>query len=79
MLYETDDVKPEQAGSGQDGPSSAPAPSPTSDKGKKKGLLAKNIMAKHMRINKLNDHLYMLRSVVAKISKVFMVFTFIFF
>ncbi|XP_076895720.1 transcription factor ICE1-like [Bidens hawaiensis] len=52
--YDSDDVEP----AGGENP-----------KGKKKGLPAKNLMAERRRRKKLNDRLYMLRSVVPKISK----------
>ncbi|KAF3786700.1 Transcription factor [Nymphaea thermarum] len=55
--------------SGSNLTSGVPAGGAGDHKGKKKGLPAKNLMAERRRRKKLNDRLYMLRSVVPKISK----------
>ncbi|KAF3791078.1 Transcription factor [Nymphaea thermarum] len=57
------------ARSGSNLNSGAPAGDGGEQKGKRKGLPAKNLMAERRRRKKLNDRLYMLRSVVPKISK----------
>ncbi|BBN07600.1 protein MpBHLH16 [Marchantia polymorpha subsp. ruderalis] len=63
-LYEADDMN------GMDGQGPGTALSLHGEKGKgKKGLPAKNLMAERRRRKKLNDRLYMLRSVVPKITK----------
>nr|AFK44043.1 unknown [Lotus japonicus] len=62
LNYESDE-------NGNDLNSNATTVSGGDHKGKKKGLPAKNLMAERRRRKKLNDRLYMLRSVVPKISK----------
>ncbi|KAK1423219.1 hypothetical protein QVD17_18515 [Tagetes erecta] len=65
--YDSDDVElNSELGNGGSG---SVANGGEMQKGKKKGLPAKNLMAERRRRKKLNDRLYMLRSVVPKISK----------
>lgn len=69
----TEIVKAEENGDNDDGrqkESNAQSTTTEERKGKRKGLPAKNLMAERRRRKKLNDRLYMLRSVVPKISKV---------
>ncbi|TKY62988.1 Transcription factor ICE1 [Spatholobus suberectus] len=64
LNYESDEQNENNNGNGLN-----PSESGGDHKGKKKGLPAKNLMAERRRRKKLNDRLYMLRSVVPKISK----------
>ncbi|XP_051140198.1 transcription factor SCREAM2-like [Andrographis paniculata] len=71
LNYDSDDDK---LGEGEgladeDGGDINSNPNISTSKGKRKGMPAKNLMAERRRRKKLNDSLYLLRSVVPKISK----------
>ncbi|KAL7099434.1 hypothetical protein ACP275_09G084100 [Erythranthe tilingii] len=73
MNYDSDDQFLENknnAGNGNSSNATTAINGGGDQKGKKKGLPAKNLMAERRRRKKLNDRLYTLRSVVPKISKV---------
>nr|CAD1823264.1 unnamed protein product [Ananas comosus var. bracteatus] len=81
LIYDSDDAIAENAkgeenarngtsgGGGNNSNATSTVTGSGDQKGKKKGLPAKNLMAERRRRKKLNDRLYMLRSVVPKISK----------
>ncbi|KAK9050542.1 hypothetical protein SSX86_030490 [Deinandra increscens subsp. villosa] len=67
--YDSDEIEPSSEHANGNGGSNSVTIGGENQKGKKKGLPAKNLMAERRRRKKLNDRLYMLRSVVPKISK----------
>ncbi|WCJ40229.1 basic helix-loop-helix (bHLH) DNA-binding superfamily protein [Euphorbia peplus] len=71
LNYDSDDCRLEDSMKNNGGSNSHGNSTVTGgdQKGKKKGMPAKNLMAERRRRKRLNDRLYMLRSVVPKISK----------